>query len=221
MGSKRDGQLFVNEMKGKITDILCLYIEAVVGNPIAVGKLAYYLGKGFFSISDRLFYAKFDLFLKGVSLDNHDYAKMGAYLAGNGDQEGNCLQLLTHINNAISKTKVKYLAYATRFALAYKIPLPVYFRICAAINTVMEEDLQFLADNIDVIDDAKVNHFESNQHTQMLFAIGAMRIITTAWKNGDYAFSPFARLMDACTISFDDDTRYPNPRKVVEEYTNA
>ncbi len=45
-----------------------------------------------------------------------------------------------------------------------------------------------------------------------------MRIIDTIWKNGEYAFTPFGRLLDASTVSFDADARYPNPRKVIEEY---
>ncbi len=218
MGIGKNIKVFAKQIKKNTPEILFLGAEALTGNPIAYARLADLIEKTVVSIPDALFYSKLDVFLRGAFQSEDDRAKMNAFLAAEGDKADNCIQILNHINNATSKQKVKYLVTATRFALAYDLSLPLYFRVCDAINAVMEDDLQYLADHIRAIDDMDANHFEANIHTQKLFSVAAMRTITVIQANGDYAFTPFARVLDVCTVSFRDDVRYPNPRIIIDEF---
>lgn len=206
------------QIKENTPEILFLGAEAITGNPIACARLANLIEKMVVSIPDALFYSKLDDFLRGAFQSEEDRAKMNAFLATEGDKADNGMQILNHINNATSKQKVKYLVTATRFARAYDLPLALYFRICNAINVVMEDDLQFLSDNVGAMENVENNHFTANIHTQKLFSVSAMRTITTAWEAGDYAFTSFAKLIDICTVNFENDARYPNPRRIIEEY---
>ena len=54
---------------------------------------------------------------------------------------------------------------------------------------------------------------KQNNHTQALFTVGAMRMITTVCKGGDYAFTAFGKVLDASTISFTNDAKYPNRKE--------
>ena len=218
LGDRKTIKSIAKQVKGNVPEIVFSCAEAISGDSIAYARLMYLIGKKGTSIPDAIFHSKLDEFLRGVFQDEEDRAKMRALLASEGDSTDNCMQIMSHINNAASKKKIKYLINATRFALAYDLSLPLYFRVCDAINAVMEDDLQYLADHIMAIDDMDANHFEANIHTQKLFSVAAMRNITVIQENGDYAFTPFARVLDACTVSFCDDARYPNPRKIVDEF---
>lgn len=218
LGDRKTIKSIAKQVKGNVPEIVFSCAEAISGDSIAYARLMYLIGKKGTSIPDAIFHSKLDDFLRGVFQDEEDRAKMRAFLASEGDSTDNCMQIVSHINNAASKKKIKYLINATRFALAYDLSLPLYFRVCDAINAVMEDDLQFLSDNVGAMKNVKTNHFTANIHTQKLFSVSAMRTITTAWEAGDYAFTPFAKLIDICTVNFDNDARYPNPRRIIEEY---
>lgn len=93
--------------------------------------------------------------------------------------------------------------------------LRMYFRIVNAVNMLMEDDMEFLARNISLFEKQEDNHLNQNNHTQALFAVGAMCMITTVWKSGEYTFTSFGKILDASTISFADDTKYPNRKEVI------
>ena len=88
------------------------------------------------------------------------------------------------------------------------------FRLCSAIDMTTEEDLKFLADNIVKNYDKT---FKQNYITQKLYSAGLMKAVNTIYDNGKHKFNSLARLVDVCAVSFEDDSRYPNPKHTMDE----
>ena len=215
MSNITDLEIIAKEVKKKFSDNIATTILAIMGFPAAQIQIGVLLAKGAISIPDWLFYNKLDKFLRGLELSDRDRADMRAFLASKGCATDNCIRIMNCINMVESEKKIEFICNATRCALANEMDLQLYFRIVNAINVLMEDDIEFLAENIHSIKVPAENHFESNRHTQALFTVGAMKIITTVWENGDYAFTPFAKLIDVSTINFPNDARYPNRKEVI------
>ncbi|MBR0289392.1 MAG: hypothetical protein IJQ82_10465, partial [Selenomonadaceae bacterium] len=173
-------------------------------------KLLEEISKGALSLPDKLFYLKLKKFLSGVNFTDEDGAIMSAWIAENSTEGDNALRLVSYIDNAKSLRKVEYLANATRCALSYGLRIEFYFRICSAIDMTTEEDLKFLADNINKNYDKT---FKQNYITQKLYSAGLMEVVNTIYDNGKHKFNSLARLVDVCAVSFADDSRYPNPKR--------
>ena len=77
-----------------------------------------------------------------------------------------------------------------------------------------EEDLKFLADNIHKNYDKT---FKQNYITQKLYSAGLMKVVNTIYDNGKHKFNYLARLVDVCAVSFAGDSRYPNPKRTIDE----
>ena len=191
-----------------------LVLRAVAGDKFAIIKLLEEISKGAFAIPDKLFYMKLKKFLSGVNFTDEDGATMSAWIAENGTESDNALRLVSYIDNAKSWRKVEYLANVTRCALSYGLRIELYFRICSAIDMTTEEDLKFLADNICKNDDKT---FKQNYITQKLYSAGLMEVVNTIYDNGKHKFNYLARLVDVCAVSFADDSRYPNPKRTIDE----
>ena len=199
------------ELFGNVT--LC--VKTICGDKISETQLSFKIGKAVLSLPDELFYLKFERFLSDANLvDDDEKAKMRAWIAKNGTEGDNALRLVSYIENAKSLKKVEYLANATRCALSYNLSLELYFRICSAIDITTEEDLKFLADNINTNYDKT---FKQNYITQKLYSAGLMEVVNTIYNNGKHKFNSLARLVDVCAVSFADDSRYPNPKRAIDE----
>ena len=189
---------------------------AILGNQASIAKVCMLILKGALGISDTLFYGKLQQFLDGTMLSDDDRAKMRAFLTSVGNTEDNVIRILNCINLVESKKKIEYICNATRCAMNEEIDLLLYFRICNAVNRLMEDDLAFLSEHIGILGDEENNHLVPNYHTQALCTIGAMRVIVKMKHNGDHAFTPFGKILDACTISFSCDDKYPNRKAVIK-----
>ena len=203
-------------MSDKIKEVhnLALTVKAVCGDGLATIQLATEFGKTIISLPDTLFYSKLAKFLSGVNFTYEDRAKMRTWIAENGTEGDNALRIVSYIDNAKSLRKVEYLANATRCVLSYGLGLELYFRICSAIDMTTEEDLKFLADNIHKNYDKT---FKQNYITQKLYSAGLMEVVNTIYDNGKHKFNSLARLVDVCAVSFEDDSRYPNPKRTIDD----
>lgn len=194
---------------------VALCVKTICGDKISEAQLSFKIGKAILSLPDELFYLKFERFLSNANLvDDDEKAKMRAWIAKNGTEGDNALRLVSCIDNAESLRKVEYLANATRCALSYGLRIELYFRICSAIDMTTEEDLKFLADNICKNYDKT---FKQNYITQKLYSAGLMEVVNTIYDNGKHKFNSLARLVDVCAVSFADDSRYPNPKRTIDE----
>lgn len=197
---------------------VALCVKTICGDKISEAQLSFKIGKAILSLPDELFYLKFERFLSNANLvDDDEKAKMRAWIAKNGTEGDNALRLVSYIDNAESLRKVEYLANVTRCALSYGLRIELYFRICSAIDMTTEEDLKFLADNICKNDDKT---FKQNYITQKLYSAGLMEVVNTIYDNGKHKFNSLARLVDVCAVSFADDSRYPNPKRTIDEITS-
>lgn len=213
-----DIRIIAKEVRKKYPKKIATCILAVMGIPSEFFQIGNLLGKSAMSIPDWLFYNKLNIFLKGVELSDNDRAKMRAFLSKNGCEADNCIRIMNCINMAESEKKIEFISNATRCALNYEMDLSLYFRVVNVINMLVEDDIEFLAENITLFERPEDNHLKQNNHTQALFAVGAMRMITTVWKGGDYAFTSFGKVLDASTISFTNDAKYPNRKEVIASY---
>ena len=205
-------KIMADKIKEKSNLALCA--RAVFGDGLAIIQLAIECGKTIISLPDALFYSKLTKFLKGVNFTDEDRATMSAWIAENSTEDDNALRLVSYIDNAKSLKKVEYLANATRCALSYNLSLELYFRICSVIDTTTEEDLKFLSDNIYKNYDKT---FKQNYITQKLYSAGLMEVIEIIHDFGKHKFNSLAQLVDVCAVSFADDSRYPNPKRTIDE----
>lgn len=200
--------------KTMTTDNLALCTKTVTGDKTATAQLFVKIVKMVRSLPDELFYSKLAKFLSGVNFTDEDRAKMRNWIASNGTKDDNALRLVGYVENAKSMKKVEYLANATRCALNYDVSLELYFRICSAIDIATEEDLKFLADNVH---ENYAKAFNQTYITQKLYSAGLTMVIETILDHGKHKFNSLARLVDVCAVSFADDSRYPNPKRTINE----
>jgi len=189
--------------KNLIEDI----INALLGDPISVGKIIFTLIKSPFFFREQLFWTKMEAFLNGVYLNEADKEKLRAKLNKNGKERDNACRLIECIDRAETQQKIRYLINATRCLLADSIDLQTYFRICHAIKNTLEEDLQFLREHILTED----NHGDS-LYTEGLLTAGLMyQSVFDPNGNQKYSFNTTVELVDKFAVSYDDVARYPNP----------
>lgn len=193
------------DIKEASTNILEDTINAILGDPISIGKIMVAIVKGPFFIREQLFWTKLEAFLNGVYLDSDDCEKLRVKLTECGEKDDNPRRLIECIDRSETQQKIRYLINATRCLLTDFIDLDTYFRICHAITHTLEEDLCYLRNNI------KNSDLPYNQFTQGLLSAGLM-YQSVIDGNGDqkYSFTPIAEIVNKFAVSYDDTDRYPN-----------
>lgn len=187
-------------------DFLEDIVNAILGNPIAIGKIIFTLAKSPFFMREKIFWNKLQLFLNGVYLDDKDCEKLRARLMENEENKDNVLRLVDCIDNIQTQRKMNYLINATRCLLSEFIDRATYFRICHIITHTLDEDLLFLRKNI------KGTDFLYSSNVQGLLVSGLMfQSVFDANDEQKYSFTPLAQIIDQYSISYDDVERYPNP----------
>lgn len=206
---------FFRDVKNPARDFVEKAINALYGNPVAFEKFLETFVNSSFFIREQMFWTKFGMFLDGINLSDDDRAKLNAKLAENGTAHENAERLIVLIDRTDTRKKIPYFINATRCLLADFITLPEYFRICDLVTNTLYEDLEFLGKNI------SIKEFEYNYYIQGLLNSGLMyqSVIDSSTGNHKYSFTVLAKLLDEYAISYDNDTRYPNPQRRKEEAT--
>lgn len=204
---KVKGLISNGEIKEASTNMLEDAINAVLGDPVSIGKIIIALAKSPFFIREQLFWVKMEAFLNGVYLSEDDCAKLRAKLTKDGEKEDNAFRLVESIDRAETQQKVRYLINVTRCLLADFIDRPTYFRICHAITHTLEEDLNFLGEHIYESD------IPYNNSVQGLLTAGLM-YQSVIDGNGEqkYSFTTIAKIVDQYAVSYENVERYPNPK---------
>lgn len=202
------------EIQEASTNILEDSINAVLGDPVSIGRIIRALAESPFLIREQLFWSKMEAFLNGVYLSEDDCAKLRAKLTKDGEKEDNAFRLVESIDRAETQQKIRYLINATRCLLTDFIDRPTYFRICHAITHTLEEDLGFLGEHIYEAD------IPYNNFVQGLLTAGLMyqSVIDT---KGDqkYSFTPIAGIVDQYAVNYDNVVRYPNPTQPTYDFS--
>lgn len=121
--------------------------------------------------------------------------------------KGNAVRIIDTLDHIDTEMKVRYLINASRSVSAGFVELPDYFRICNAIRSVIQEDLQFLANHIAEED------VEYSDSVQSLLSAGLMyQSVIDCNGNQRYSFTPLGELVDRFSVSYDNVERYPNPK---------
>lgn len=197
-----------NEIKEASSNFLEDALNALLGNPVSLGKIVIAVSKSPFFIRDRIFWSNFEVFLSGLYVTDTYRGKFCSKLAVDGKQQENASRIIGYIERVETKQKAKYLANASRALSADFITLADFFRICHAITSNIDEDLQFLAKNIQKKD------MEYSIPIQGLFSSGLMcQSVIDANGNQKYSFTPLADLVDRFSVSFESMERYPDPTK--------
>lgn len=198
-------RISTGEIQEASTDLFEDVLDAVLGNPVSVGKIIIALTKSAFFIRERLFWSKMEKFLNGVCLSKDDCDKLLVKLIENGEKKETAFRLVNIIDRAETQQKISYLINATRCLLENLIDRETYFRICHTITNTLEEDLAFLGEHIFETD------LPYNISIQGLFTSGLMyQSVIDA--NGDqkYSFTPLAQIVDRYAISSNNIDRYPD-----------
>lgn len=188
-------------------------LDALLGDPISAGKIIIALASSPFFIRDQLFWTKIEMFLNGVYLKEDDCATLRAKLTENGEKQENALRLVECIDRAETQTKIRYLINATRCLLVNFIDHPTYFRICHAVTQSLQEDLEFLSEQIYEED------IPYSANVQGLLTAGLM-YQSVIDGNGDqkYSFTPLAGIVDQYAVSYENVERYPNPTSLTSYF---
>lgn len=183
-------------------------INALFGNPVVFEKCLEAVINSPFFIREQIFWTKLSMFLDGINLSDEDRAIFRAKLSENGTERENAERLITLIDRTDTKKKIRYFINATRCLLADFITSSEYFRICNLITNILYEDLEFLGKNI------SSEEFEYSFFVQGLLNSGLMcqSVIDSNTGNHQYSFTALAKLVDEYAVSYDNDTRYPNPK---------
>ena len=194
-----------SEIQEGTVDFIADSISALLGDPVAAGKVIFALSKSPFFLRDKLFCMKFEQFLSGIDMEKNERAEFCRKLTEDGSKGDNPYRLLQAIDHAETKEKINYLVNASRSLSAGFINLSTYFRICHVISNTVDEDLQFLSEHIQDSGD-----FKYSDTIQGLQNVGLMRqSVIDANGNDRFVFTPFANMVDQYAISFDNVNRYP------------
>lgn len=206
----RDG-----EIKEMSTDLFKDSIDAILGNPVSVGKIIFTIARSPFFIRERLFWTRLESFLDGVYLDDDDRGKLRAKLMEVGEEDESILRLIQCIDRVETHKKVRYLVNATRCLLVDFIDKPTYFRVCHAITNSLEEDLAYLGEHIEKTD------LSYSNNVQGLLTSGLMyQSIIDANGEQKYSFTTIAKLVDQYAVSYANETRYPNPLALNQDFSS-
>lgn len=99
--------------RGEIQDASANLLEdilnALLGNPISLGKVFLAFSKSPFFIREQIFWTKFEAFLDGVYLDENDRDKLRTKLIEDGNAKDNAFRLLDSID--IAEKDIPYNPY--------------------------------------------------------------------------------------------------------------
>lgn len=104
--------------------------------------------KGILSISDRLFLRKFLRFIKGVEQIDADERKEFMNKIERMEEEKLCSFILNVIDNLEEEGKVDYFVSLFKAMIELKISIPEFKRMTLLVNRTIEEDIQFMINNI-------------------------------------------------------------------------
>lgn len=106
-------RISTGEIQEASTDLFEDVLDAVLGNPVSIGKIIITLTKSAFFIRERLFWSKMEKFLNGVCLSKDDCDKLQVKLIENGEKKETAFRLVNIIDRAETQQKISYLINAT------------------------------------------------------------------------------------------------------------
>lgn len=193
------------EVRSGTTNFLLDCISALTGDRVAAARVMFSLMESPFLIQERMFWSKFEAFLNGIDISEEERFKFCAKLTKDGEKGENPYRLVEAINRCDTKNKITYLVSASRCLAAEFIDLNTYFRIVHTVMSCLQEDLEFVIENI-----TQNGEYEYNDVVQGLMNCGLMyQSVIDANGCDKYTFTPFASKLDIYSLSYENVERYP------------
>lgn len=176
------------------------YYDAINGDIMAIARIIYTLASGAMTLSENIFWGKFESFLNGADMSEDELATFCKILSEDGTKQENITRVIDTIDKIDIQSKALFLANASRCLSAKMIDRPLYFRFCHILKNSLYEDLLFLRENV-----LSGKDFPYDDTIQGLLNIGLM------YQRNDeaYAFTPLAKDFDKYVVSYNNDARYP------------
>jgi len=193
------------EVRSGTTNFLLDCISALNGDYVAAARVMFSLMESPFLIQERRFWSKFEAFLNDDDISEEERFKFCARLTKNGEKGENPYRLVEAINRCDTKNKITYLVSASRCLAAEIIDLSTYFRIVHTVMNCLQEDLEFVIENI-----TRHGEYEYSDIVQGLMNCGLMyQSVIDANGCDKYTFTPFADKLDMYSLSYTNVERYP------------
>lgn len=171
------------QLRAEIKSIMVDLIKAAPGDLVALVDAM----KKTINLPNQMFWAKMEMFLKGIHVNDETSEDLCTRLAEMGKKEEYAFRLVEIIDRVESEQKIRYLIRATLCFMKRYIDGPTYFRICHAIQHTLEEDLSFLKEHM-----GEENLLYSS-YVQGLLTAGLMHQSVIAPDDEQrYSFVPFA-----------------------------
>lgn len=178
-------------------------IKAATGDVFAAKDAIKLIVSSPMLIRDFLFWEKFEMFLKGVFLDNDDARKLSEIFAGNEEEAVEySKRIIKIIDDLETDSKVESMIHLTRALLLKFIEKTEYYRLCNALRNTLQEDLKFLNENIEK------TTLKENIHIDFLSQNGLVRQ-TVIDSNGDdeFEFTPLAHMLDKYGLDYGSESK--------------
>ncbi|MCQ2017462.1 hypothetical protein [Clostridium butyricum] len=177
-------------------------IKAATGDVFAAKDIIKLIVSSPMLIRDFLFWEKFELFLKGVFLDNDDARKLSEIFADKEEKVEYSKRIIKIIDDLETDNKVESMIHLTRALLLKLIEKTEYYRLCNALRNTLQEDLKFLNENIEK------TILKENIHIEFLLQNGLVRQ-TVIDGNGDneFEFTPLAHMLDKYGLDYGSESK--------------
>jgi hypothetical protein len=175
--------------------------------------------KSGFVFREELFWCKLLAFIKDGNFTEEERSRLSDQLTEKGQDTDNAWRLLEYIERAETEKKIRYLVNATRSLLEGLIGQDDYFRICHVITYTIQEDLNFLGNNVSPTQPdenqnpllTEIKDFLYDNEVQGLFSAALMyHYVFNAGGERRFAFTTLAEMVDQYAVNFGNIHKYPD-----------
>ena len=187
-------------IKEEAKTLLSLCVDTLLGHSSIPIEIMIRTTKEVSTVPERLFINRFESFLKGGFTDKEKRRKLAEHLR---DEEGNdehLERLIKCINDAESIRTAKYMSNAAVALCNEKLDRIDFFRILHAINSMVEEDLEYLNKIYGQEDIAYSSHIPGLKNGGLVEQIGIDEGDFSDygrdwWEMQHYAITPLGKLV--------------------------
>lgn len=191
-----------------LSDVSINATEALCGSFDALKNLYDLVLNTSSRFQNQIFMFNFSKFIRGLNLDEERKDKLKEILTGDDDSCQKVRRVLQCLEKIDTEKKVDFIVNTTNALINEDICVGDYFRICQAIVNTLDEDLEYLKEQI-----LDGNQLRTNLSycyaVQGLLNSGLMYETSVAYSPvGGYCFSKFGLLVDKYSLSYTDMNKY-------------
>lgn len=193
-----------DEINNDVKEIMEIFFEMIfeeISQPVQLVSKTFNM---VITLREKLLLSKFRLFIDGVFINSEDRIKISQLFDSPKEKLEYIQILIKTLDDVETEAKVKYLINLTRALLVGIIEdKNDYYRMFNCVRTVLEQDLNFLSNNIES------HELTNSVHVDFLFQAGLMYKSydagTMAKEVDKYSFTALAQMLDQCALKYDKD----------------